>query len=46
VRAIYYFQSRAGIVYMLDITPRTKGDLTAADKRELRAIVSIIEEAQ
>ena len=47
VRVVYYFQTRAGIVYMLDIYAKNeKADLTPADKRELRAIVSLIEEAQ
>jgi len=47
VRAVYYFQTRAGIVYMLDVYAKNeKADLTPADKRELRAIVSLIEEAQ
>lgn len=47
VRAVYYFQTRAGIVYMLDIYAKNeKADLTPADKRELRAIVSTLEEAQ
>ena len=47
VRAVYYFQTRAGIVYMLDIYAKNeKADLTVADKRELRAIVSTIEEDQ
>jgi RelE toxin of RelE / RelB toxin-antitoxin system len=47
VRAVYYFQTRVGIVYMLDIYAKNeKADLTAADKRELRAIVSILEETQ
>jgi hypothetical protein len=47
VRAIYYFMTRAGIVYMLDIYAKNeKADLTPADKRELRALVSLLEEAQ
>src|ERR1700688_3354272 len=47
VRVIYYFQTRAGIVYMLDIYAKSeKADLTPADKRELRAIVSLLEESQ
>jgi hypothetical protein len=47
VRAVYYFQTRAGIVYMLDIYAKSeKVDLTHADKRELRAIVSLLEESQ
>ena len=44
VRAVYYFQTRAGIVYMLDIYAKSeKSDLTPADKRELRAIVAQLE---
>jgi hypothetical protein len=47
VRTIYYFQVRADIVYMLDIYAKSeKADLTAADKRELRAMVSLLEESQ
>ena len=39
------FQTRADIVYMLDIYAKNeKSDLTPADKRELRAIVSMLEE--
>lgn len=47
VRVVYYLQSRAEIVYMLDIYAKNeKSDLTPADKRELRAIVSLLEEPQ
>jgi hypothetical protein len=47
VRAVYYFRTRAEIVYMLDIYAKNeKADLTPADKRELRAIVSQLEECQ
>jgi len=47
VRVVYYFQTRAEIVYMLDIYAKNeKSDLTPADKRELRAIVSLLEESQ
>ncbi len=47
VRAVYYFQTRAGIVYMLDIYAKNeKADLTPADKRELRAIVSMLEDSE
>jgi hypothetical protein len=47
VRAIYYFMTSAGIVYMLDIYAKNeKADLTPSDKRELRAIVSLLEESQ
>ena len=47
VRAVYYFQTREGIVYLLDIYAKNeKADLTVADKRELRALVSTIEEDQ
>ena len=47
VRAVYYFQARAEIVYMLDIYAKNeKSDLTPADKRELRAIVSLLQESQ
>jgi len=46
-RVVYYFQTRADIVYMLDIYAKNeKSDLTPADKRELRAIVSLLEESQ
>lgn len=46
VRVVYYFQSRAAIVYMLDTYAKNeKSDLTAAEKRELRAIVSLLEES-
>jgi hypothetical protein len=44
VRAVYYFLIRADVVYMLDIYAKNeKSDLTPADKRELRAIVSMLE---
>ncbi len=47
VRVVYYFQTRPGIVYMLDIYAKNeKTDLTSADKRELRAIVSMLEEPE
>ena len=47
VRVVYYFQTRVEIVYMLDIYAKNeKADLTPADKRELRAIVSLLEETQ
>ena len=47
VRAVYYFQTRAAIVYMLDIYAKNeKAGLTPADERELRAIVSALEEDQ
>lgn len=47
VRVVYYFQTRAQIVYMLDIYAKNeKSDLTAVDKRELRAIVSLLEGSQ
>jgi hypothetical protein len=47
VRVVYYFQTRAEIVYMLDIYAKNeKSDLTPADKRELRAIVSLLEGSQ
>jgi hypothetical protein len=43
VRAVYYFVVRADLVYMLDIYAKNeKTDLTPADKRELRAIVSTL----
>ena len=46
VRAVYYYQTHAGIVYMLDIYAKNeKPDMTPADKRELRAIVSLLEES-
>jgi len=45
VRAVYYFFVRTDLVYMLDIYAKNeKSDLTSADKRELRAIVSMLEE--
>ena len=45
VRAVYYLHTRAGIVYLLDIYAKNeKTDLTPADKRELRAIVSMLED--
>ena len=44
VRAVYSFVVRADLVYMLDIYAKNeKSDLTPADKRELRAIVSTLE---
>ena len=47
VRVVYYFQKQAEVVYMLDIYAKNeKSDLTPADKRELRAIVSLLEESQ
>jgi hypothetical protein len=46
-RVVYYFQTRAEIVYVLDIYAKNeKSDLTPADKRELRAIVSLLEGSQ
>jgi hypothetical protein len=46
VRVAYYFIARADLVYMLDIYVKNeKSDLTPADKRELRAIVSLLEES-
>jgi hypothetical protein len=46
VRAVYYFFVRADLVYMLDIYAKNeKSDLTANDKREIRAIVSMLEES-
>jgi hypothetical protein len=45
VRVIYYLLVRPDLVYLLDIYAKNeKSDLTAADKRELRAIVSELEE--
>jgi hypothetical protein len=45
VRAVYYFFLRADLVYMLDLYAKNeKTDLSAADKRELRAVVSMLEE--
>jgi hypothetical protein len=47
VRAVYYFQTPAGIAYLRDIYAKNeKADLTPADKRELRGIGSILEEDQ
>ena len=44
VRAVYYFMVRADLIYMLDVYAKNeKSDLTPADKRELRAIVSTLE---
>lgn len=44
IRAVYYFLARGDLVYMLDVYAKNqKSDLTAADKRELRAIVSVLE---
>lgn len=41
LRAVYYFEVRADLVYMLDIYAKNeKTDLNAADKRELRKIVA------
>ena len=43
VRVVYYYRTNAGIVYMLDIYAKNeKADLTSADKRELREIVSLL----
>lgn len=40
VRAIYYFASAAGTLYLLDIYAKNqKSDLTADDKKDLRRIV-------
>jgi hypothetical protein len=45
IRAVYYFFVCADLVYMLDICAKNeKSDLTSADKKELRAIVSMLEE--
>jgi hypothetical protein len=44
LRAVYYYRTSAGIVYMLDIYAKNeKADLTPADKRELREIISFLE---
>ncbi len=44
VRAVYYYRTSAGIVYMLDLYAKNeKADLTAADKRDLREIVFLLE---
>jgi hypothetical protein len=44
VRAVYYFVVRADLVYMLDVYAKNeKSDLTPADKREIKAIVSMLE---
>ncbi len=41
VRVIYFFRSTADVVYFLDIYGKTeKKDLTPADKRELKELVS------
>ena len=43
VRAVYYYRTKAGIVYMLDIYAKNeKANLTPADKRELREIVPLL----
>ena len=43
VRAVYYYRTSAGVVYMLDIYSKNeKADLTPADKRQLREIVSLL----
>jgi hypothetical protein len=43
IRALYYYRTSAGIVYMLDIYAKNeKADLTPADKRDLRGIVSLL----
>ena len=40
VRAIYYFASMKGVVYMLDIYAKNqKADLTPDDRKQLRRIV-------
>ena len=40
VRAIYYFASTAGTLYLLDVYAKNrKADLTGDDKKELRRIV-------
>jgi hypothetical protein len=40
IRAIYYFASMKGVVYMLDIYAKNqKADLTPDDKKELRRII-------
>ena len=47
VRVIYYFVAQAQLVYMLDIYAKNeKSDLTLADKRQLRAIVAMLEEPE
>jgi hypothetical protein len=44
LRAVYYFQVCADLVYMLDIYAKNeKSDLNAADKRELRKLVAELE---
>jgi len=46
VRAVYYFVVWADLVYMLDIYAKNeKADLTPADKRELRSLVSTLVES-
>jgi hypothetical protein len=43
VRAIYYFASTAGTLYLLDIYAKNrKSDLTPDDKKELRRIVGTL----
>jgi hypothetical protein len=47
VRVVYYFRTQAGVVYLLDIYAKNeKADLTPADKKDLRAIVSQLKEIQ
>jgi len=44
LRAVYYFQVSADLVYMLDIYAKNeKPDLNGADKRELRRIAAELE---
>jgi hypothetical protein len=46
VRVVYYFFVCADVVYLLDVYAKSeKSDLTPADKRELRKIVSMLEES-
>lgn len=43
VRAVYYYRTSTGIVYMLDIYAKNeKADLTPADKRALREMVALL----
>ncbi|EIH1287972.1 addiction module toxin RelE [Salmonella enterica] len=46
IRAIYYYYNPAGRLYMLLVYPKSEKDsLTAAEKNQLKAVVSIFKES-
>ncbi|EHF5229959.1 TPA: type II toxin-antitoxin system RelE/ParE family toxin [Klebsiella quasipneumoniae] len=46
IRAIYYYYNPAGRLYMLLVYPKSEKDsLTAAEKNQLKAVVSVFKES-